>query len=375
MAGGFKRLMRGQSRIDFVGRNKLWATISALVITGSAVALFTPGLNAGIEFNGGSSFRVPVVGPAVTVPDVEDALSSIGLSDLEVRLFEPSTCETETADGRCQTLEVRTEELEPDTAREVVSAVADLAGQDEDRQVSERSVSETWGSQVTSRAVRGLVVFLILVIIYIAIRFEPKMAIAAIAALIHDLLSTAGIYALTGLTVSPATVIALLTLMGFSLYDTVVVFDRIRENTATMGARERYGDMVNRSMNEVLVRSINTSVSSILPVAGLLFVGVFLFNAETLKDLAVAMFIATAVSIYSSIFVASPLLAFLKEREDRYRPLKERALAATRTTAPASTSVAAGPEARPMEPELDLPPTTPTPHGINRPIRPRRKRR
>jgi preprotein translocase subunit SecF len=198
--------------------------------------------------------------------------------------------------------------------------------------------------------------FLFLVTIYISFRFEPKMAVGAILALFHDLIATAGIYSLTGLPVSPATVIALLALMGYSLYDTVVVFDRVTENSAVMARNESYGRMVNRSINEVLVRSVNTSVSSILPVAGLLVVGVFLFNADTLKDLAVAMFVGTAVSIYSSIFVAAPVLSALKELEPRYKALKGRVEKVT---------VGGG--------EQEAEPSQPT-TASGRPIRPRRPR-
>jgi preprotein translocase subunit SecF len=374
MAGGFKRVMRGESRIDFVGRSKLWATISGIVLIGSTIALFAPGITLGLEFEGGTVLSVPVIGDEVTVVQVEDALAELEVADPQVKLLRPTTCEDHTASGDCQTIEVRSETLDPTDQRPITELLAELAAQPNTAQVNSQSVSASWGKQVSTKALRSLIVFLVLVTIYISVRFEWKMAAGAIAALIHDLLATAGIYALTGLTVSPATVIALLTLMGFSLYDTVVVFDRIKENADTMSPRERYADMVNRSMNEVLVRSINTSVSSILPVAGLLFVGVFLFNAETLKDLAVAMFIGTAVSIYSSIFVASPILSALKEREPRYKTLRARAPAMASTRG-----------ADPVEPELDTPPMThpdatpspppPSKTPTGRPIRPRRKGR
>lgn len=389
MAGGFKRLIRGQTRIDFVGRSKLWALISGIVLTGSTIALFTPGLQLGLEFEGGTVLSVPVAGELVDVAEVEDALADHELVDLQVQLTSPGSCQDRTTDGTCQSIEVRSERVDPSQLEAVRITLAEVAGQEEANgdpalgAVNVNDVGPSWGRQVSSKALRSLFVFLVLVSLYISLRFELKMAAGALAALVHDLVATAGIYALTGLTVSPATVIALLTLMGFSLYDTVVVFDRVKENSATMGAKESYGSMVNRSMNEVLVRSINTSISSILPVAGLLFVGVFVFNAETLKDLAVAMFIGTAVSIYSSIFVATPILAALKEREPRYRQLKEKRVPAASAATPSSAATAAPSEraAAPMEPELDTPPTPPTstaspsPSTINRPIRPRRKGR
>lgn len=371
MAGGLKRLVAGQSNIDFIGRSKIWAAISAFVIIGSLIALFKPGLTFGLEFEGGSYIRVPVVGEQVDVEAVEEAITEFNLSDASIQLLQPGSCETPTTSGTCQTVEIRTREALTDLGP-VRTVMADLAGQKDVGNVDSNVVGPSWGQQVSKKALRGLIVFLILVTIYISLRFEPKMAAGALSALMHDLIATAGIYAMTGLTVSPATVVALLTLMGFSLYDTVVVFDRVSENAAGIGVKESYGQMVNRSMNEVLIRSINTSVSSILPVAGLLFVGVFLLNAETLKDLAVAMFIGTAVSIYSSIFVAAPILAALKEREPRYQALRDkaRALAGTsQTSLPAET-----PESQESTPSASKP-TTPSKTASGRQIRPRRQKR
>lgn len=365
MSGGLGRVIRGESRIDFVGRSKLWATISAIVIGGSLIALFTPGITLGLEFTGGTVLQVPVAdGEDVTVEGVEESLGEFELEDLLVQLVESSGTTS---------IQVRSERIEPERLEDVRIRLAEIAGQEEDDgspalgTVNVNDVGPSWGRSISQKALRALIVFLILVTIYISFRFEPKMAAGAIAALLHDLISTAGIYALTGLTVSPATVIALLTLMGFSLYDTVVVFDRVRENSNSLGVRESYGQLVNRSMNEVLIRSINTSISSILPVAGLLFVGVFLLNAETLKDLAVAMFIGTAVSIYSSIFVAAPILAALKEREPRFRALREKA-----RTAPAP---AVAPKSVERETPATPPATAPRNPATDRPIRPRRKKR
>lgn len=367
MAGAIKRLLRGQTNFDFVGRSKLWAIISAVVIGGSLVALITPGLSLSLEFKGGTALTVPVATSVgeVTTDEVEAALAPHGLLDEQIQL--------QRGTGGGQQIQVRSQRIAPADLEAVRVTLAELAGQEEPDgspalgTVNVNDVGPSWGKQISTKALRGLIVFLVLVTIYISTRFEPKMAAGAIAALLHDLISTAGIYALTGLPVSPATVIALLTLMGFSLYDTVVVFDRVRENAETMGRNESYGGMVNRSINEVLVRSINTSVSSILPVAGLLFVGVFLFNAETLKDLAVAMFIGTAVSIYSSIFVAAPVLANLKELEPRYKALKGRIEERAVAGAQATPEVATGTTVTTTRPQ---PKTTPA----GRHIRPRRRR-
>ncbi len=251
-------------------------------------------------------------------------------------------------------------------------------------QVSIEDVGPTWGRQVSTKALQGLITFLILVTIYISIRFEWKMAIGALAALLHDLLATAGLYALVGFVVTPATVIALLTLLGYSLYDTVVVYDKIAENVAaSAGGRRTYSQMVNTSLNQVMMRSINTSLSTMLPIGSLLFVGVFVFKADTLKDLALAMFIGTIVGTYSSIFVASPLLAWLKDKEPRYRMIRER-LAEMGSRGPAGEEAVEPPPAVVEEPapepsgavtvtERPRRPPRPRPGGP-RP-RPRRKKR
>ncbi len=191
------------------------------------------------------------------------------------------------------------------------------------------AVSATWGNTVTNKALVALGVFFLLIAAYLTFRFEWRMAVAAILAVIHDILLTVGVYAVTGFQVVPATVIAFLTILGFSLYDTVVVFDKVGENTPTVGTdrADTYSKMVNRSLNQVLMRSLNTSFVAVLPVASLVFVGSGLFGATALKDFAVALFVGLATGAYSSIFVAAPILAWLKEREPRYRAVRERALA------------------------------------------------
>lgn len=318
MLEGMKRLMKGESNIDIIGRSKVWLLVSLIVIAVSCVGLFGRKLNLGLEFEGGTSFTVPLQTDA-TVAEVEDAMGQFDIGTPDVQISTSRAGERE--------LRVRSEQIADDTKLEnVQNQIAELAGQSNPDEVNVEDVGPRWGRQISNKALRGLIVFLVLVSLYITVRFEWKMAIGALAALFHDLIATAGVYTLVGLEVTPATVIALLTLMGFSLYDTVVVFDKVRENAETVGASSKtsYSDMVNRSINQVMVRSINTSLSSVLPVAGLLFVGVYLFNADTLKDLSLAMFIGALVSTYSSIFVASPILAFLKEREPRYQQLRAR---------------------------------------------------
>jgi len=339
VSGGFRRLMRGETNIDFVGRARTWAIVSAAVIGISLIGIFGRGLNFSLEFEGGSSLTVPIANEA-GVSELNDALAEAGV--------EGAVQVVTSSEGRAGL--VRTEVTDEEKLTTLERALAEAAGQLRDgspdvNAVSRTTIGPSWGEQITSKMVRGLIVFLVLVALYISVRFEPKMAVGALAALIHDLVATAGIYALVGFEVSPATVIALLTLMGYSLYDTVVVYDRVKENTVTLtaGSRTTYSAMVNRSLNEVLMRSINTSVSTVLPIAGLLFVGVFLFGAVTLKDLALAMFIGSIVGTYSSIFVATPLLAVLKEREPQNRALARRAAG---ERVPARAGAPAGDRAR-----------------------------
>jgi len=357
MLAGLKRLMKGESNIDIIGRSKVWALVSLIVIGASFGGLFGRKLNLSLEFEGGTSFAAPLQ-TDVTVDEVETALERFDLGTPHVQISTSAVGDRE--------LRVRVERID-DTEKlnDVQGELTTIAGLNDPDEINIQDVGPTWGQQVSTKALRGLIVFLVLVSLYISLRFEWKMAIGALAALFHDLLATTGVYTLLGLEVSPATVIALLTLMGFSLYDTVVVFDKVRENSEalTSASKMSYSQMVNRSVNQVMVRSINTSLSSVLPVAGLLFVGVYLFNADTLKDLSLAMFIGALVSTYSSIFVASPILAWLKEREPRYRQIRARIQSGVRAepaTAAAGASMAASTSSAPSsasEPAAEKPRT------------------
>jgi preprotein translocase subunit SecF len=234
--------------------------------------------------------------------------------------------------------------------------------------VSVDTVGPTFGDQVRNNAIKALIVFFIVVAAYLAFRFEWKMAIAAIVAVAHDIIITIGVYALTGFEVTPATVVAFLTILGFSMYDTVVVFDKVKENVATIGTvrGDTYSKMVNRSMNQVLMRSLSTSLVAVLPVASLLFVGAGLFGALALRDFALALFVGILTGAYSSIFVATPLLAAWKEREPRYRALRERSAEQMARVGARVEEPAAEPEPEP-EPEPaaasvpSVPPTRPSP--------------
>jgi preprotein translocase subunit SecF len=245
---------------------------------------------------------------------------------------------------------------------QVAKVRADLArvADVQPNQVSTDAIGSKWGSTVSRKALFALLVFLAVVTIYVSLRMEFKMAAAALVALIHDLIITAGVYALARFEVTPATVIALLTILGYSMYDTVVVFDKVRENTGPLSAMSRttYSEAANLAVNQTMMRSLNTSLASLLPIAALLFVGAFLLGAETLKDLALALFVGVAAGAYSSIFIATPLVAAWKEKEPRYAQLRarverlraqggvERPEAAASARRPAGRAVAAGGSAR-----------------------------
>jgi preprotein translocase subunit SecF len=306
----FGRLYRGETTYDFIGARRTFLVISSVLLLVSVLSLAIRGLNLSLDFRGGVA--VETENPAgAGVGEVRDALAPLGLSDARIQLL---------ADG--QALRVQTEALDADQADAFVRAVAAVAG----TEVTDTSVDEvgpTFGAQITERAVVALVVFLGAVILFMSWRLEWKMALSGIAALFHDLIITFGVYSVTGFEVTPATIIAVLTILGYSLYDTVVVFDKVQENMESPD-RVAFTDIVNRSMNQVLMRSVNTSLTSLLPVGSLLFVGSFLLGARTLLEFALALFVGIAAGTYSSIAVASPLLAVWKEQEEEWTRVRRR---------------------------------------------------
>ena len=345
--------------IDFVGRSRQWMMFSAALVLISIAALGIRGLDLSIDFVGGSSYQLVDVRQDLTSQELLEAAEDAGAVDVVAQL----QTEGDTLVGAV----VRTDSLEPgsQTEQDVRAAVTEVSGADE---VAFEFVGPTWGERITRQALEALAVFLVVIMIYISFRLEFKMALAALLALAHDLLITIGLYALVGFNVSPATVIALLTILGYSLYDTVVVFDRVKENAVNLGdpGRRTYIELVNSSMNEVVYRSINTSITSLLPVGALLFIGAQLLGATTLQDLALALFIGMAVGIYSSLFVAGPFFAFLKMREpgEQRRAAKvaqieqdggSHAVEAPAVEAPAPEAVAAP---APGSPEARAPITT-----------------
>jgi preprotein translocase subunit SecF len=308
------RLYNGEAGLDVVGRRKFWYVVTAVLVLLCLGAMVIRGFSFGIDFAGGNSVRVPA--SSAQLSDIQSAAEDAGARVASAQVV-----------GGNSVL-LRTSQLDNDTENAVVDAVARAAGADPG-EVSLQAVSADWGQDVTKQAFIALVVFLVLVMAFLAVRFQPKMAIAAIVALLHDLLVTAGVYALVHFEVSPSTVIGLLTILGFSLYDTVVVFDKVDENTKdlTKSARMTYGEAANLAVNQTLMRSINTSVIALLPVAGLLFVGAGLLGVGTLKDLALVLFVGLAAGAYSSIFLATPILVSLKERDPEQQALRKRVLA------------------------------------------------
>jgi preprotein translocase subunit SecF len=313
----FMRLYRGQTSFDFVGRRWIWFTISAIVIIAGLISLGVQGLNLGIEFKGGTSWTIQA--PGVTQAQATTAVENAGLQQPVVEVL---------GSGDHQSIEVQADLLnlpqnEQQAIKAKVTATMEHLGHGH---VNITDVGPTWGGQVTQRALIALIVFFVAVVLYISFRFEPKMALAAFIAMVHDLAVTIGVYSLAGFQVTPDTVIAILTILGYSLYDTVVVFDRVRDNAKGIGASGRmtYSDMVNLSMNQTLARSINTSLVAILPVLAVLVVGAQLLGATTLQDFGLALFVGLLSGAYSSIFIASPVLAMMKEREPRWATIRRR---------------------------------------------------
>lgn len=313
--------LRSGRTFDFVGRSRTWVYVSLGLLALCVLGLVLRGLNFGIDFTGGTAF---VVSGAQTV-DADELRTALEAEDIDEVAVQVGR------DSNGTSVLVRTptlDEIGGAQQAELVGRVAELTGVGPDA-VDVSAVGPRWGAQVSRQALQGLGVFLVLVVVYISIRFEWRMALAALVTLLHDILVTIGVYAIVGFQVTPASVIALLTILGFSLYDTVVVFDRVQENTArlTSVSTETYGQVANASLNQVLVRSLSTSVAALLPVGALLFIGAGLLGADTLRDLALALFVGMAVGTYSSIFVATPFLVWLKEREPRYAQLRDRAAA------------------------------------------------
>ncbi|WP_326691950.1 MULTISPECIES: protein translocase subunit SecF [unclassified Streptomyces] len=308
------RLYRGEVGYDFIGHRKLWYSVSILITITAIVGLVVRGLNMGIEFEGGAVFTTPK-----TTASVEHTTRSAEKISGHTAIVQ------ELGGGG---MRVQIAGVDTKTSSEVKEKLAEDLKVNAEK-IDAQLVGPSWGEQIANKAWQGLGIFMVLVVIYLAIAFEWRMALAALIALIHDLTITVGVYSLVGFEVTPGTVIGLLTILGYSLYDTVVVFDGLREGSKNVTKQTKYtfSEIANRSINSTLVRSINTTVVALLPVAGLLFIGGGLLGGGMLNDIALSLFVGLAAGAYSSIFIATPLVADLKEREPQMKALAKRVLA------------------------------------------------
>jgi preprotein translocase subunit SecF len=364
--GPIARLYRGETRFDFVGKRKIWFAIStAIIVLGIVSIVLRGGLNLGIEFKGGTEWTVAA--PGVTQTEATNALKGTGIIDPTVELLgsgnkqtlnvqsdlnhltqnqqdavsrnvqksllaltaaeAPKSAPTSTTTSTTSSTTTTTAQAGAAAAASTTTTSApSTVPQTQADKISITNVGPTWGSSITNKAIEALIIFFIVVAIYISIRFEPKMALAAFIAMIHDVLIAVGIYSIFNFQVTPDTVVAILTILGYSLYDTVVVFDRVRDNTKGIGSSGRltYPQLINLSMNQTLARSINTSMVAILPVLAVLLIGAQLLGATTLQSYGLALFIGLLSGAYSSIFIASPVLCMMKEREDRWVQIANR---------------------------------------------------
>ena len=314
---GLGRLYRGETTFNIIGLRVIGFAISLVIVVAGAGSLLVKGLDLGIDFRGGVAWEVPSNGPGGKLTD-EDARKVLDDNNIE-----SASAKIQFLTGtELQIMRVQVGDQTEETRFAVQQSFADLA-KVEVEEVSVASVSSSWGRSITEKAIRALLVFFVVVSLYISWRLEWKMAIAAFVAMVHDVLISVGVYSLFGFEVTPATVVAFLTILGYSLYDTVVVFDRVQENAQKFSAsRQSYANIANVSTNEVLARSLNTTLSSALPVVSLLVVGSFMLGAKSLEEFAVALLVGMLAGTYSSIFIAVPLLDVLKQNEPKYRPFK-----------------------------------------------------
>lgn len=345
------RIIRGENHIDFA---RVWSrglVLSALLVLLSVGSLFVRGLNLGVEFTGGIS--VEVEAPGVSADQAREALEQAGVENPRVQIVGQDIVRVQTAGESSEDQQV---------LRRAMAAVA----QADEASISVSAVSPSWGDDITRQAVKALVYFLIAITLYLTVRLELKMAFGAIVALVHDIVISVGVYSLFQFEVSPGTVVAFLTILGFSIYDTVVVFDKIKENEARAGLTSRmtYTDMVSLSMNQVLLRSLNTTALAVIPVLSILVVGAGVMGAVALGQFGIALLVGQVVGAYSSIMVATPVVAMLKEREPKYRALREKleASGGSRRVAPAAAAVGGGGPV--VAGDVSTPPSSPSTAGI-----------
>jgi preprotein translocase subunit SecF len=317
-------LYTGGRSIDFVGNKLVWYLVSLVLVASAAGVLLTKGVNLGIEFTGGEQISVSLPAGQVNQDTADRLREVVAGTDVEA-------AESPIVTTSGERILIQTEELTADETDVLVAAVIDDTGvSQDDLTISE--ISASWGSQVAERALVGVVVFLFLVVLFIWAYFRQwKMSVAALVALFHDITLTVGVYSLSGFTVTPAAVTGLLAILGFSLYDTVVVFDKVRENTKNLRAtRQTYAQAANLALNQTLVRSVNTSIVALIPIGAILYVSAVSLGASSLQDLALAQFVGMAVGVYSSVFLAPRVLVHLKSRESDVLLAERRAKARAR---------------------------------------------
>ncbi len=308
--GRLSRAYRGQTAFDFVGRRRLAFGLSLIMLVLTIGSLGLRGLDLGIDFEGGVSWDVP--GAQLSITEAEQVLSDGGLDPAAARI-------QERASDSGEFIKIQVPEQSTEVQQELQEALAVAAGVDFD-DVSVNIVSSSWGREITDKAIRALVVFTLLVVLFISIRYEWRMALAAVVAMVHDVVISVGVYSLLGFVVTPATVIAFLTILGYSLYDTIVIFDRVRENEARYETSNvPYADVINTTMNQVLMRTLNTTASSMIPVLSILVIGAGVMGASALSEFAIALLVGMLTGAYSSIFVATPLLALMRSGDERWR--------------------------------------------------------
>ena len=374
--GFFTRLYTGTGAFDVIGRRKLWFAFSFLLVAVAVASIVLRGFTFGIDFEGGTKVSFPRAGAngEASISQVEQTFTSaVGISPQSVVVV---------GNGATSTMQIRSETLTNDQAATLREALfeqfqpKDSDGKASKQTISDSAVSETWGGQITKKALIALAVFLVLVTIYITIRYERYMAMSALAALGFDLIMTAGVYSLIGFEVTPATVIGLLTILGFSLYDTVIVFDKVEENTKGFEhtTRRTFAEQANLAINQTFMRSINTSLISIMPILALMVVAVWILGVGTLKDLALVQMVGVIVGTYSSIFLATPLLVTLRERTELVRNHNRRVL--NRRNKPAAVSEESSADAVGVTESVQAVPAGAVagskPEPGARPVRPRR---
>ena len=387
--GFFVRLYTGTGAFEVIGRRKMWFSISGLIVAVAIASIVLRGFTFGIDFEGGTKVSMPAAGATGTIStqQVEDVFSkTLGKAPESVVVV---------GSGGSATVQIRSETLSNEETEKLRNGLFDAFqpkgsdGQPSKQAISDSAVSETWGAQITKKALIALVVFLVLVTTYITVRYERYMAMSALATMFFDLTTTAGVYSLVGFEVTPATVIGLLTILGFSLYDTVIVFDKVEENTQAFEhtTRRTFAEQANLAINQTFMRSINTSLISVLPIIALMVVAVWLLGIGTLKDLALVQLVGVIVGSYSSIFLATPLLVTLRERTELVRTHTRRVLNRRKPAKAAEVvqdaepeeveEVAASPAAKPA-PEKPVPgarPVRPTASRTGRPSGKRNTRR